>query len=101
MDWLSKAQATIIIADRREQPACLTCRHATTIATAIKHSRSSSESLPAQMPRAADVQIVVAVVRPESWPSLPLMMVPAPRKPTPLTICAAIRAGSPDPAPAE
>ena len=48
---------------------------------------------PAAMPTAALSHRVAAVVRPRMEP-LSLMMTPAPRKPTPVTIWAAIRDGS-------
>ena len=51
------------------------------------------QAIPQAMPMAAATQILAAVVRPrtmEPW----RMMVPAPRKPTPVTIWAAMRAGS-------
>src|SRR5438067_1120392 len=49
---------------------------------------------PAGIPTAAFTQIVAAVVIP--WTLLPLLRIdPAPRKPMPLTICAAMRSGVP------
>ena len=48
---------------------------------------------PQAIPTAADTQMVAAVVRPRTT-SRPLKMTPAPRKPIPLTIWAAMRDGS-------
>jgi hypothetical protein len=48
---------------------------------------------PTAMPMAATTHSVAAVVRPET-PPLAWMMVPAPRKPTPVTIWAEMRPGS-------
>ena len=49
--------------------------------------------MPAAIPIAATTQSVAAVVRPRT--EMPRTMIaPAPRKPIPVTICAAIRVGS-------
>ena len=50
-------------------------------------------AVPAAMPMAATAQMVAAVVRPRTM-SLRKKMVPAPRKPMPVTIWAATREGS-------
>jgi hypothetical protein len=56
--------------------------------TAISHNPP-----PAAVPTAATSQIVAAVVRPRTE-SRRTKITPAPRKPMPLTICAATREGS-------
>ena len=49
---------------------------------------------PTAMPNAATIHIPAAVVSPRTEPFI-CIMAPAPRKPIPVTTCAAIRAGSP------
>ena len=58
-------------------------------------STTPKETIPAPqaMPTAAETQMVAAVVSPRTT-SLPLKMTPAPKKPIPLTIWAAMRDGS-------
>ena len=49
--------------------------------------------MPAAMPIAAEIQTAAAVVRPRT--AMPWWMItPAPRKPAPVTTCAATRVGS-------
>ena len=57
---------------------------------AVTVQASSSRSAPAAIPIAADSQTAVAVVRPCTAPRR-VMMMPAPRKPMPVTIWAATR----------
>src|SRR6202022_1386926 len=63
-------------------------RTSTVVKTAIR-----TYPKPTTIPTAATTQIVAAVVKPRT--SVPCRrMAPAPRKPTPVTICAAMRVGS-------
>lgn len=55
----------------------------------------SGKPEPATMPTAAVIQTVAAVVMPLTMPP-DWRMAPAPRKPTPVTIWAAMRPGSPE-----
>ena len=90
------SDGTIIITDGL-RPAI----HLSTLWRTIKEVKAKAKAIVATMkfplpqarPMAIDIHIVAAVVRP--FTSKPLFnMAPAPKKPTPVTTCAAKRAGS-------
>src|SRR5690606_17923881 len=77
----------------RSRPSSRPRRMRTIITRTVAPTASTYAPQPAAIPIAATTHSVAAVVKPTTLPRA-WMIVPAPRKPIPLTICAASRAGS-------